>query len=124
LVIVALAAVICGMTVARVQRDFQVSMADDKEELAKAIEQGADLLLLNRQLDWGFDETEGTALISSLRAKYPELKMMLVSNYPEAQAEALAAGALPGFGKRELGTERVTKLLREAIMEPAAPRQE
>jgi two-component system chemotaxis response regulator CheY len=111
------------MTVSRARRDLQVIMADDKEDLARAIEQGADLLLLNRQLDWGFDETEGTALISSLRARHPQLKMMLVSNYPEAQAEALAAGALPGFGKRELGTERVTKLLREALLEPAAPHQ-
>ena len=55
----------------------------------------------------------------NLKARLPELKMMLVSNYPDAQAEAIAAGALPGFGKRELGSERVTKLLREALSNSA-----
>jgi hypothetical protein len=29
---------------------------------------------------------------------------MLVSDLPDAQAEAEAAGALPGFGKRLMGT--------------------
>jgi len=40
---------------------------------------------------------------------------MLVSNYPEAQAAAVAEGALPGFGKREIGTPRVNDLLRNAL---------
>ena len=31
---------------------------------------------------------------------------MLISNYPEAQAEAAAAGAAPGFGKAEMNTGR------------------
>jgi DNA-binding NarL/FixJ family response regulator len=103
------------MTVSRASREIQVVAADDKAELDRAISEGADLLLFNRVLDYGFDETEGAALISKLRAKHPELKMMLVSNYPEAQAQAIAAGALPGFGKRELGTPRVAELIREAI---------
>jgi hypothetical protein len=46
---------------------------------------------------------------------HPNVRTMLVSNYPEAQQEALAAGALPGFGKRELSTPRVTQLLRNAV---------
>ena len=45
----------------------------------------------------------------------PSLKMMLVSNYPEAQQEAIVAGALPGFGKREIGSRRVVDLLRTAL---------
>jgi len=48
------------------------------------------------------------------------VKAMLVSNYPEAQAAAVAEGALPGFGKREIGTPRVGELLREAL-KPAQP---
>ena len=107
------------MAVSRAQRDLVVSMADDDRELIKEIEQGADLLLLNRVLDYGFEQTDGAALIGELKAQFPELKMMLVSNYPDAQAEAVAAGALPGFGKRELGSERVTKLLREALADRA-----
>jgi hypothetical protein len=107
------------MAVSRVKRDLIVSMADDERELWREIEQGAELLLMNRVLDYGFEQTEGAALIAHLRTQFPELKMMLVSNYPEAQAEAVAAGALPGFGKRELGSERVTKLLREALTDQA-----
>jgi hypothetical protein len=41
--------------------------------------------------------------------------MMLVSNYPDAQAAAVAAGAVPGFGKREIGTPRVAQVIREAL---------
>jgi len=107
------------MAVARVQRNLIVSMADDDAELSREIGQGAELLLLNRVLDYGFEQTDGAALIAELRARFPDVKMMLVSNYPEAQAEAVAAGALPGFGKRELGSERVTKLLREALADAA-----
>ena len=42
------------------------------------------------------------------------VKVMLISNYTEAQQQAIAAGALAGFGKREIGTKRVTELLRGA----------
>ena len=40
---------------------------------------------------------------------------MLVSNYEDAQASAVEAGALPGFGKSELRGERVKRLLAEAL---------
>ena len=53
-----------------------------------------DLLLLNRELDYGFDEREGVALIRRLRTAYPNVKTMLVSNYPDAQQAAVQAGAL------------------------------
>lgn len=96
-------------------RDAQVLMADDQSELNRILEQGADLLLLNRQLDWGFESETGVELVRSLRAKFPTVKMMLVSNYPEAQADAVAAGALPGFGKREIGTAKVKETIRAAL---------
>jgi len=98
------------------QSQVQVLMADDQSELNKLLADGVDLLLLNRQLDWGFEAETGVELMQSLRAKFPNVKMMLVSNYPEAQAEAVAAGALPGFGKREIGTPRVKELIREALL--------
>jgi hypothetical protein len=41
--------------------------------------------------------------------------MMLVSNHPDAQAAAIAAGAAPGFGKRQIGTPRVAEVLRQAL---------
>lgn len=103
------------LAVQRAAPDIQVVAVDESSELERLIEQGVDLLLFNRTLDWGFDEQEGAALIRRLRQVHPDLKMMLVSNYPEAQSEAQAAGALPGFGKRELGTPKVTQLIREAL---------
>jgi two-component system chemotaxis response regulator CheY len=109
------------MTVSRVERDIQVLSADDDADLKKVLDSGVDLLLMNRQLDFGFDEHEGVALIARLRAKYPNMKTMLVSNYPDAQAAAVAAGALPGFGKRELGTPRVAQLIREALTPALTP---
>jgi hypothetical protein len=57
----------------------------------------------------------GVDVIRAFRKSYPTTKFMLVSNYAEAQAEALAAGAVPGFGKRELGQPRVVQLIREAL---------
>jgi two-component system, chemotaxis family, chemotaxis protein CheY len=103
------------IAVSRAGKDVQVLSADDGRELNRVLEQGVDLLLLNRQLDFGFDEHEGVALIRRLRPHYANVKMMLVSNYPDAQAAAVAEGALPGFGKRDLNSPKVAELIREAL---------
>jgi len=103
------------MTISRVSREINVSMVDDETELQQVLGDGADLLLVNRTLDYGFQDSEGVQLIARLRGSHPNLKMMLVSNYPESQAAAQAAGALPGFGKRELGSDRVASLIRDAL---------
>lgn len=95
--------------------DSTVLYADDDAHLNKLIAEGADLLLLNRQIDYGFSAETGVDLIQQLRREHPNLRMMLISNYSESQAEAIAAGALPGFGKREIGTPRVARLLRDAF---------
>jgi CheY-like chemotaxis protein len=105
------------MAVASAQRGVQVLAADDEQEMHSAIEQGADLLLFNRVLEYDFVESNGVEVIRRLRKQHPQMKMMLVSNYPEAQAAAVAAGALPGFGKRELGTPRVAEMIRQALGE-------
>src|SRR6185437_10976404 len=104
------------MTISSIDRDSQIIMADDDQSLMSIVSSGADLLLFNRMLDFGFEEQEGIAVIRRLHKHYPKLKMMLVSNYPEAQAAAVAAGALQGFGKRDLGSPRVKEMLREAIV--------
>ena len=70
--------------------------------------------------DFGADPSPETlALIRQLRAKYPHVKCMLVSNYADAQTQAVQAGALPGFGKRELGTPKVPEMIRTALAERA-----
>ncbi len=107
-------------TVSGIDRGVQVTSADDDQSLSRILKDGVDLLLFNRLLDYGFEETEGVAVIRKLRTLYPNVKMMLVSNYVESQAEAVAAGALPGFGKRELGSPKVKQMLRDALALPSA----
>ena len=103
------------MVVGKADRSIQVISADDEQTLQAALKQGVDLLLLNRQLDYGFPEDLGVDLIRRIRGQHPEIKTMLVSNYPDAQAAALSAGALPGFGKREIASPRVQELIRDAL---------
>jgi two-component system, chemotaxis family, chemotaxis protein CheY len=103
------------LAITRSIKDATVLMADDDDELSKVLEHGVDLILFNRELGYGFSETQGVKCIARLRGMNGGTKMMLISNYPDAQAAAVAAGALPGFGKRELGTPRVTELLKAAV---------
>jgi CheY-like chemotaxis protein len=74
------------------------------------------LVLVNRIFD--MDGTSGIELIRTLQNE-PDLKptpVMLVSNFPEAQAEAVGLGAAPGFGKASVGRpemlERVEPFLK------------
>jgi CheY-like chemotaxis protein len=103
------------IAVSKAERDVTILSVDDDTDLKRALDGGVDLVLLNRQLDYGFDTHEGVELLRKIRANYPAVKAMLVSNYPEAQAAAVTAGAMPGFGKREIGSPRVNELLRNAL---------
>lgn len=58
-----------------------------------------DLVVVNRKLD--ADYSDGLEIIRRIKAD-PQLAAtpcMLVTNYPEHQQAAIAAGAEPGFGK-------------------------
>ena len=104
------------MAIKRAVPEADILMADDSDELSKSLQrENIDLILFNRELGYGFDPDEGVEAIRILRQGRLNTKMMLVSNYPDAQQAAVAAGATLGFGKRELGTPRVTELLREAL---------
>ncbi len=74
-----------------------------REALALLREGSFDLVLVNRIFD--ADGGSGLDLIRLLRSDegLRSVPVMLVSNYPEAQAQAVSAGALPGFGKAALG---------------------
>ncbi len=72
-----------------------------------------DLVLTNRKLL--ADSSHGVELIERMKAEpqLAETPVMLLSNFPEAQRAAVAAGAEPGFGKAELDRpETVAKLAR------------
>ncbi len=103
-------------TVRKASPDVEILSADDGRELTKTLEAGnVDLVLFNRELGYGYDPDTGVEAIRALRPTFPGVKMMLVTNYDDVQRQAEAAGALPGFGKKELGTPRVLELLRDAL---------
>jgi DNA-binding NarL/FixJ family response regulator len=93
----------------------EIVSAEDNSAMDRAIQRGVDLILFNRELDYGFEPDSGVEMIRVLKQSHPDTRMMLVSNYPDAQSAAAAAGALPGFGKREIGSPRVINLLRDAV---------
>jgi two-component system chemotaxis response regulator CheY len=97
--------------------DAVIALAEDDQSLLAAVSDGVDLVLLNREL-YGHEPETGVEMIAALRQKFPSLRMMLISNYPDAQAAAVAAGAVPGFGKREISSPQAMQRLRDALSEP------
>jgi hypothetical protein len=80
---------------------------------------GDALLLVNRVLDGRFAVGgSGVALIQSLAEQPDPPAMMLVSNYEDAQSQAVAAGALPGFGKSQLADPSLAERLTESLASP------
>jgi hypothetical protein len=90
-----------------------VERINSDEDLREAVGKGADLLLVNRE-PVGF-ESGGIAIIRQVKKLEPKCKVMLVSDYDDAQEEAKAAGALPGFGKSEMGSARLAEHVRAAL---------
>lgn len=87
--------------------------ANDQESLRAHLAPNA-VLLVNRVLDGRFDDEGGIGLIRQIAALPDPPLMMLISNFAEAQEEAVAAGARPGFGKKELYAEATAQRLRDA----------
>jgi len=83
----------------------QVVRIDSTREALEALQkEHFDLVLVNRKLD--IDYTDGTILIQEMKAN-PAIKnipVMLISNYPEYQQEAVKLGAILGFGKSQIGS--------------------
>jgi CheY-like chemotaxis protein len=85
------------------------------ETLVELRRQRADLVLVNRKLD--IDYSDGMKVIEQLKSSedFAEVPVMLVTNHDEYQQQAVAAGALYGFGKLELSSpktkERLTAVL-------------
>jgi len=77
----------------------QTHRADDTLEQLKS--ERFDLVLVNRKLD--ADYSDGVEIIRKVKAEpaTSRVPIMLVTNYPEHQDTAIAAGAIRGFGKLE-----------------------
>ncbi|MEM9881823.1 MAG: hypothetical protein AAF800_02760 [Planctomycetota bacterium] len=101
--------------VRRTLPDAEVSRVNDRKSLDDLTHGGA-LLLVNRVLDGGFATEMGVELIGDLAKADDPPRMLLISNYEDAQAAAEDAGARPGFGKGDLGTDIAADRLRNAAV--------
>lgn len=103
------------MAVTQAVPGAKVTRVTDDAGVQRLLEGGVDLLLINRAMEPGYSAAVGTDYIKSLRQSHPHVKVMLISNYPDAQAAAMADGALPGFGKNAVLAPETKKLLQEAL---------
>jgi two-component system, chemotaxis family, chemotaxis protein CheY len=103
---------------ARVLPGIDVVRVNDDRSLEKYRRADA-LWLVNRGLDGDFAADDGIAIIERESSKPQSPVLLLVSNYPEAQAAAVAAGAKGGFGKQSLYAESTAAALRDAAGVPA-----
>ncbi|MEM1098288.1 MAG: hypothetical protein AAGH92_05810 [Planctomycetota bacterium] len=119
----------CGFDSGGLQRTAQRALPNSKitsthrlDELERHADAGA-LLLINRVPEGSFQGMGGLELITHLHTRAAEQEKspltMLVSDLPDAQAAAEAAGALPGFGKSRLSSPDTHERLRSAF--PASP---
>lgn len=98
------------------QFNARVTASDTFDEALAELRAGSyDLVLVNRLTD--ADGSQGLELIRALKGdpSLSSLPVMLVSNYARAQADAVALGALPGFGKSELRDPKTREMLEAAL---------
>ena len=102
------------------RQQFQVpclSVANGAE-LQRELKQGdVALIIVNRVFD--SDGGDGLALIGQLKQnpETADIPVMLLSNYPDAQAKAVSMGALPGFGKSSLRNDATREML-ASVLQP------
>jgi len=73
------------------------------------------LLMVNRLLEGNFPTMEGVELIGALHRMGNAPKMMLISNYADAQALAVKLGAIQGFGKSQIGQASLKEYLQSLL---------
>ncbi len=100
----------------RAVKGVAIEKVNDRAALETHLHSGS-VLLVNRELDGAFDTSNGIELIEGLAAHDDAPIMLLISNFEEAQAQAVEAGARPGFGKGDLYETQTAELLREVTLQ-------
>jgi CheY-like chemotaxis protein len=88
--------------------DVEIVEADTAPEALDLVrKQRFDLVLINRKLD--VDYSDGNDILRAIKADpaVADTPVMIVTNYAEHQDNAVALGAVRGFGKAELGRSDV-----------------
>src|SRR5262245_23298310 len=94
----------------------EVVAVDTADDAVRQIRAGDfALVLVNRIFD--ADGYSGLDFIRTLRADaaLAATPVMLVSNFDDAQAQAVAEGAVPGFGKASLGSSIMLVRMRKYL---------
>jgi len=74
------------------------------------------LLLINREIDGEFKAgRSGIELVREMADRENPPTIMLVSNYEEAQQQAMQAGAVRGFGKSHTGDTNTRQRIAQTI---------
>jgi CheY-like chemotaxis protein len=112
----------CGPDHATIRRfltrhfDCEVVRADAADDALAHLNNGRfDLVLVNRKLD--VDYSDGIDVIRQFKSipAAADVPVMLVTNYPEHQEAAVAAGALRGFGKLEFDRPETRERIAAAL---------
>lgn len=96
--------------------DVEIDRSDLlSDSLEKLRANSYDLVLINRKLDK--DYSDGMRILETIKSDdhLKHIPVMIISNYADAQAAAVAAGAEPGFGKAELADLRSVEKVRAVI---------
>lgn len=102
--------------------DVRILTADLRQTALELLQkQPVDLVLVNRILD--ADGGDGLEIIREIvRTQSTHgAAVMLVSNFPEWQNQAVTEGALRGFGKAQLNRPETRKMLADVLETPSAP---
>lgn len=99
--------------------DARVEGVNSRKALEDKISEAA-LLLVNRKLDGSFgvpmgEHGDGVELVREVAASDNAPSCIVISNFPEAQQAAEEAGALPGFGKKDVRAESAERSIRSAL---------
>jgi hypothetical protein len=113
-----------SMLLSRYVRRFapgaKIERINNDEALNKVKNQSA-LLLVNRVLDGSFDDDSGLKVVAAA-IDGPGVPL-LISNHEDAQQQAVALGALHGFGKAQLGDPASGERLQAALSKLAQLQQ-
>lgn len=99
--------------------DVEILRADQlSDTLATLQRQAVDLILINRKLD--IDYSDGIEILHAVKRSeaFRHIPVMLITNYAEHQQQAIASGAILGFGKLELHAPETLERLR-TVLQPA-----
>lgn len=99
--------------------DVEILRSDQWSDTLAILErQPVNLILINRKLD--IDYSDGMEILRQIKQSeaFQDIPVMLITNYAEHQQQAVAQGAILGFGKLELRSPETLERLR-SILEPS-----